>query len=307
MHVGTRICTVLVLTAAAWSLSSRISAAIEIGDVVLVKDNTDLRVPGAKTGAVTVGDYLIVEKTQDKWLWVKPDANGKPGWIDSASVVAHEKAMDYFSGRINKNSRDAAAFAGRAKMLQASFEWEKALADFSKAIELGFKSADIYCQRGMLSAMNEKLEEALSDFEQALRLDRNHEETFGYRGLIWLEKGQYGKALADLKQAHALKPDDAENCSALALLYASCPDAKIRNGKEAVTLAMKACQASEWQVGSHLSALAAAYAETGDFKKAVEHGQKAIELAHESEKAEARASLALYQAGKPHRHQASEK
>ena len=55
----------------------------------------------------------------------------------------------------------------------------------------------------------------------------------------------------------------------LAWLLATSPDAKVRNGPEAVTLAEKSVALTGGTNAAYLDALAAAYAETGQFDKAV--------------------------------------
>ena len=50
-----------------------------------------------------------------------------------------------------------------------------------------------------------------------------------------------------------------------------------------------------------LDTLAAAYAEAGEFGKAVEWQQKAVAMAPENVKPDFRARLELYEAGKPYR------
>jgi tetratricopeptide (TPR) repeat protein len=287
-------------------LATRPAAAIDVGDYVLATQDADLRVPAGKTGLVFVGDLLEVESVNGKWLWVISD-KGKPGWIDSGHVVHADKGQEYFAGRIAGNSKDAAAFVGRAKAFMADFAWEKAVEDLNTAVNLGHKTADVFATRGMLLAMNDEIEKALTDLNEAIRLNPSDEESMGYRGLIWEEKGQYDKAHADYSKALQLSPEDAGNMAALAMLQASCPEARFRNGRQAVTLATKACELSQWQAREYVAALAAAYAETGDFKKAVEYGQKALEIARDVEKVETQKMLDGFKANKPYRHEASAK
>ena len=59
---------------------------------------------------------------------------------------------------------------------------------------------------------------------------------------------------------------------------ATCSDAKIRDGKKAVELATRACELSQWNNASYHDTLAASYAESGEFDKAVEWQEKANKL-----------------------------
>lgn len=89
----------------------------------------------------------------------------------------------------------------------------------------------------------------------------------------------------------------------LAYLLAAAPDDAVRDGRRALELASSARQLAEQQLPDALAGvldtLAAAHAEAGDFEKAVETEQQAIELAHDADREAFRQHLALYQSGQP--------
>lgn len=87
----------------------------------------------------------------------------------------------------------------------------------------------------------------------------------------------YRKAV-DLYQA-AIQGDSSPNAfNDFAWFLATCPDAAQRNGKKAVEYATKACEQTQWGSRNFVGTLAAAYAEIGDFDKAVNYQKQAIEL-----------------------------
>jgi lipopolysaccharide biosynthesis regulator YciM len=89
----------------------------------------------------------------------------------------------------------------------------------------------------------------------------------------------------------------------LAWLLATSPDDAIRDGARAIELATKACEETEWKQAHIVSTLAAGYAEAGDFAKAREYSQKAVDLGGESDevKQQLKSELASYEAEKPWR------
>lgn len=86
-------------------------------------------------------------------------------------------------------------------------------------------------------------------------------------------------------------------------MRATCPDAKLRDGKSAVALVRGLCEHTENREGRYLDTLAAAHAETGAFKKAVAAQELALEDRGFARRygAEATARLRLYKDEKPFR------
>ena len=121
------------------------------------------------------------------------------------------------------------------------------------------------------------------------------------RGLAWSNKKDYEKAIADYNEAIRLDPKYSGAYNGRAWLWATCPDGKFRDGKKAVESATRACELGEWKDALVLDTLAAAYAESGDFDKAVEWQEKAHKLSPETDKKEWGKRLDLYKGKKPHR------
>jgi hypothetical protein len=113
----------------------------------------------------------------------------------------------------------------------------------------------------------------------------------------------YGRILAAHDELVRSYPKDARAHECRAWILATCPDENYRDGTSAVASATQACELTTWQRVTALCALAAAYAEAGDFASAVQWENKARELSAapgwggkwNAER------LALYQAGKPFR------
>jgi tetratricopeptide (TPR) repeat protein len=112
--------------------------------------------------------------------------------------------------------------------------------------------------------------------------------------------GEYEKAIGCYERANTLKPDLVPSHTMLAFLYATCPETELRDGKKAKDLAQKACELTHYHAHGCLNSLAAAaaYAECGDFEKAVEYQRKTIEVADEQSRAEYEKRLEAYKAHK---------
>jgi tetratricopeptide (TPR) repeat protein len=90
---------------------------------------------------------------------------------------------------------------------------------------------------------------------------------------------QLAAAVPHYRQAVQLSPNSAIYLNDLAWLLATHPDADIRNGPEAVTLAEKAVELTHGTQAAFLGTLAAAYAEVGRFPEAIAAAEKALDRA----------------------------
>ena len=88
--------------------------------------------------------------------------------------------------------------------------------------------------------------------------------------------------LQRLREIAANAPDSPRMLDELAWLFATYPDSKSRDGTEAVRLAQHACELTERKIPALLDTLAAAYAEAGDFPKAISAAEEALGHARSS-------------------------
>ncbi|MGD0744803.1 MAG: hypothetical protein ABSA45_06575 [Verrucomicrobiota bacterium] len=98
-------------------------------------------------------------------------------------------------------------------------------------------------------------------------------------GTIAMTNGQDSAAISYYERAIALNTNSASALNNLALLRATASNPQLRNGQEAVRLAERACQLTQYKEASHIRTLAAAYAEAGRFDDAVATLQKARAMA----------------------------
>ena len=141
----------------------------------------------------------------------------------------------------------------------------------------------------------------MADCTEALRVNPQNPWAYHKRGAAYAAKGAYEKALADYKDSLRVDPANVWAHNALAWLWATCPEAKTRDGRQAVERATSACALSGWKDGDSLDTLAAAHAERGQFDEAVKWANRALDVAPEQQRRAIRARLELYQAGKPYR------
>jgi tetratricopeptide (TPR) repeat protein len=99
---------------------------------------------------------------------------------------------------------------------------------------------------------------------------------------ILLSMAKQPDGLQRLREIAANSPDSPRMLDELAWLLATYPDSKSRDGTAAVRLAEHACDLTERRIPALLDTLAAAYAEAGDFPRAISVAEEALNDARSS-------------------------
>lgn len=120
---------------------------------------------------------------------------------------------------------------------------------------------------------------------------------------FWLQRRDYDRALDECREAITVDPENPEPHNLRAWILATCPDGRFRDDRLAIKEATRACELSRWDSYPHLDTLGAAYAETGDFARAIPWEERALSMvpADDPERGAIMRRLELYKAGKPYR------
>ncbi len=131
-------------------------------------------------------------------------------------------------------------------------------------------------RRGDLAAQQHALASALADWNRLVAMKSAASNCFiCFRGDFYARNQQYDRALGEYQQVLAQEPSNYQALISLGWFQATCPDPGFRNGREALTNILKVVDPGSSRDSDGLAALAAAYAETGDFTPAV-HCQKLV-------------------------------
>jgi tetratricopeptide (TPR) repeat protein len=143
--------------------------------------------------------------------------------------------------------------------------------------------------------------QALKELNQAIEFAPENSEYHGLRGWVREQLGQYASAKADYERAVLLQ-ENVDTLNDLAWILATAPSPSMRDVPRSLELALRACRAVRAKDAEVCDTLAAAYANSGQFGKAVTWQEKAIRLCEDKVlKKERRDRLKLYRAGQPYR------
>ena len=134
-------------------------------------------------------------------------------------------------------------------------------------------------QLGELASKPESLADAARVYAAALARRPDDWQLHAHAAAIDQARGQLPQAIVHWRESVRLLPNNIDALHQLALLLATSSLRSVRDGKEAVRMAQRAVALSGGQEPMFLAALAAAYAECGQFPDAVETAQDAIALA----------------------------
>ncbi len=142
-------------------------------------------------------------------------------------------------------------------------------------------------------------EAAIGQFSKAILTRPDAYAAYVNRGFSYQLLGQWQPALDDFSRARQLSPEQYSPWNNIAWIRATCPDAKLRDGDEAVRHAERACELTHWLDPAVISTLAAAHAESGDFETATLWQSEAIQEAPPGLIDELRKTLQLYEKHEP--------
>jgi len=250
-----------------------------------------------------------------------------------------ENAVGLYRKALEVNPNNAAALASLGSCLLRLGKPQEAMSHLTRAVEAEPDLANAHSSLGMALSRQNRIPEAVESFRRALRLDPDLALPHLYLGTLLQQLGALEEAEAHLHEAVRLDPHDPfahynlgvlfcrvgnfrqgavhfsdaleqepdfiPALASLALVRATSHDETLRNGRQAVELATRACELAQYKHPEALHALAAAYAEAGRFGDAVSTANLATRVAsaagNKTLADTVERALGLYQQQKPFR------
>ena len=201
-----------------------------------------------------------------------------PNWRNSESLWRRSLAV---------TSDNHVAHNNLAVLLQRRGQLDEAISHYRQALEIRSNSGQARHDVGIARAhanlggallRKGNVDEAIAECETALKLRPANADAHTNLGSALLQKGLAGEAILHYETALRTAPTSAPTLNNLAQIFATSRDAQFRNGSRAILLAKQADQFSGRKNPAFVRTLAAAYAEFGQFDKAINAAERALKL-----------------------------
>jgi tetratricopeptide (TPR) repeat protein len=223
--------------------------------------------------------------------------------MDLEGEGKNSEALALWKKAVALDANDARVQNGLGLSLYIQGDVQESFNHLRQAIHINPDFIESRLNLGKFLVEQGRPEEALPELQYILQIKPQFAPAEEAMAAALQSSGQSAQALAHWRKALTLEPVSIGALSGTAWLLATAPDANIRNGTEAVALAEKANEIASGKSPDVLDTLAAAYAETGDFVKAREFADRALDLAVAQKDKDLstaiRARIQLYNAGKP--------
>jgi Flp pilus assembly protein TadD len=236
----------------------------------------------------------------------------RPDFFDAHIYLAYflrnagrlDEAVKEYRESLQIKPEDPNALNGLGITLGQQGKLDEAIKCFTEALRIKPDFTAVHANIGYALLRQGNLDEAAVHLTEALQLDPNSAQAHYSLGQALVQRGKINEAITHFEEALRLEPDWVGPMNDLAWLLAASKETAIHNPDKAVRLAQRACELTNYKKPNFLDTLAMAYAARGDFHKAIETAEKALELCQSPEwnslKKQIENRLVLYKAGKPY-------
>jgi tetratricopeptide (TPR) repeat protein len=215
-------------------------------------------------------------------------------WRDSETLFKHALAVTTNNDVAENNL--GIVFMGQGKLDEAISLLQSAVALRSDNSPGHENLAKALLQKGNVA-------DALIHYQKLLELQPDNIEVHNIVGTVLVQQHRIRDGVEEWQKVLTIQPENGNAMSNLAWVFATSPDDSLRDGVKAVELAKEAVRISNRRIPLLFRTLAAAYAETGEFSKAIQTAQEGIELANSQGNSglasELQGNIALYQEQRP--------
>jgi tetratricopeptide (TPR) repeat protein len=200
-------------------------------------------------------------------------------WQNTLTLFGHALKVTTNNTAAEVNYADALIKAGRT---------DEGLLHLREAVRISPLVFPIRLKFARTLLYSGKYEEAIENFNMLTNSSRVRKykeartEVFGGLATAQIRLGRYEQAIENFNKVIQMDSENTVIINGLAWLLATCENASLRNPAQAIALAKRACELTEYKNAYTLDTLAAAYASARRFNEAVTTAQQAINIAENS-------------------------
>jgi arylsulfatase A-like enzyme/Tfp pilus assembly protein PilF len=233
------------------------------------------------TALIRAGEYDAARTQLEALQAQRPDYQIVYGKLGEVAVAQGrlDDAVTHFERALELNPQDTNSHAQLAVVLTTQGKLEPAMEHAKIALKNDPNCITALIVAGDILNAQHNFDEAEAYYEGVLKVDPRNTDGLSRLGSLLQKQNRHARAVELYRKSLEILPDQAEIMNNLSWIASTSSNAALRNPAKALKLAQQACSMTGFETAPHLDTLAAAYAATGDFKKAVEWQEKAIELA----------------------------
>jgi protein O-mannosyl-transferase len=257
--------------------------------------------------AAAVGSAIVIILSVCAWKQTTYWRNGETLWRHTLAVTIDndvaltnlgtslmergqlDEALSYFQTALAVRSRSehrhyslslALIHDSVGNVLARKSRLDEAIVHLRQATEIRPDYPNAHYNLGTALFQKGDLDGAIAQWRTTLSIHPYDAGAHTSLGNALVQKGLLGEAVDHYEQALQSEPDSILPLNNLAWVMSTGPDDSLRSNEIAVKLAMKANQLSKESNPVFLRTLAAAYAQAGQFEKAIETARRASEQAN---------------------------
>lgn len=198
---------------------------------------------------------------------------------DYAMQEKFSEATNHYAIAVTLMPTNATIHYNFAESLLRLKDVSGAISEYGAAISRDPSMIQAHYGLGLVLERQQQFDRAIGEMNEVLKLDPTNAAPHKILGDCFSEAGRLADAVREYKLYLDRDPTNVIVLNNLAWLRAACSNPALRDGHEAVSLSLKACELTQYREPMFIGTLADAYAETGDFEQAISLAQKARDLA----------------------------
>jgi Flp pilus assembly protein TadD len=168
------------------------------------------------------------------------------------------------------------------KLLLRTGQFPEAAGELTEAVRINPHDLELSQHLGVTLYQLNQLDEATSVLQQVVNESPQNATAWFFLANTDLKSRRFKQAIEAYRKATAAAPNLLEARNNLAWILSVHPDPQFRSGEEALEIAKRLCEVTQFKESKFLDTLAVAYAETGQFEAAAETALKAVDVARQA-------------------------